>query len=177
MSIKKLNIKIKIIRSSPFSNTNASMAYTSGCGFLPFLSYLLLKYSIICCAISSPFIQFSWFSLCSFSDDYSPTRYWTMLLQDLVPCLGYSFLIVWFILNLKKMSSLLHTRDSEPVVQLTATHPRLPVFQGVHQHLPCSPFRGPTAFFCTAWPMQHNIQQGWLQTGQAPSKVQKWDPI
>lgn len=35
-------------------------------------------------------------------------------------------------LELEKMSSLPYTPDPEPAVQLTATHPRFPVLQGLH---------------------------------------------
>lgn len=73
-----------------------------------------------------------------------------MLLQDFSSLLGILIPDSLIHLELEKMPSLPHTPDSEPVVELTATHPRSPAFQGDHQHLPCSPFKRLTPFLCTA---------------------------
>lgn len=100
MSIKKKSIRIKIICSSPSSNITPNMAYICGLRVSSFSITPTRKaqYHLL----GSIFTQASWFSFCPFSGDYSLTRYWMMLLQDVVPCSGYLFLIVWLLWNLKK---------------------------------------------------------------------------
>ena len=160
-----MNIKIKIICSSPSSNITANKACTCGLWVssssitpTPKAQYHLLG-SIFSFRIS-PLVfltsLFSWLFTCKLLN-HAPTRF-SSLLGKLIPDSLLN-------LELEKMSSLPRTPNPEPAVLLTATHPRFPALQGLHWHPPCSPVQKSGFSFLHGLTTQHiihNLRHGWL---------------